>query len=126
VREGCIGETIAALQARLGAAYAQDARVRGSLEQIAEDEARHALLAWRFVAWAIAQGGEPVRAAVVRAFSSALVDHRRELSDDELAPTPNRSLWRSHGRLTAADRVHVRAHAMTTVVLPCAAALLSQ
>jgi len=64
VREGCIGETLAALHAGVRAQAAVDPVVRAVLERIAEDESRHAELAWRFVRWAVAHGGEVVRASV--------------------------------------------------------------
>ena len=41
---------------------------RDAATQIADDEARHAELAWRFVAWAIATGGKATRALVAQAF----------------------------------------------------------
>jgi hypothetical protein len=69
VREGCIGETLAALQAAEQLAHATDPAVRAALTTIAEDEAAHAELAWRAVTWALAQGGEPVRCAVAAAFA---------------------------------------------------------
>ena len=72
VKEGCIGETLAAVQAAEQLDAAGDPAVREALAAIAADEARHAELAWRFVAWAIETGGEAVRLAVADAFASAL------------------------------------------------------
>ncbi len=57
--EGCVGEVMAALEAREALEYAQEPAVRAALETIARDEARHAELAWRTVAWALA--AEPPR-----------------------------------------------------------------
>jgi hypothetical protein len=51
VREGCIGETLAALEAEATLAHAMDPAVRSALTIIARDEQEHALLAWRFIAW---------------------------------------------------------------------------
>jgi hypothetical protein len=53
--EGCLGETSAALEAAWAADDATDPIVREALERIATDEARHAALAFEFVAWAAAQ-----------------------------------------------------------------------
>jgi len=50
VREGCVGETTASLSAAAQLDRASDTKVRVTLTAIAEDEARHAELAWRFVA----------------------------------------------------------------------------
>lgn len=68
VREGCLGETLGAALAAEQAAQATDPEIRALLTRIAEDEARHAALSWRIVAWAMAAGGAPVRAAVAAAF----------------------------------------------------------
>jgi hypothetical protein len=72
VTEGCVGETLAAMQAAEGLEEATDPAVRDALTVIAEDESRHAALAYRFVAWAVEAGGERVRVAVERAFAEAL------------------------------------------------------
>ena len=53
INEGCIGETISAVRAQLGAHYAKQPMVKDSLETIAADEANHAQLAWNTVQWAI-------------------------------------------------------------------------
>jgi hypothetical protein len=58
VREGCIGETRAALDAKWAAAQCRDPVVRGVLERIASDELRHAALAWRVAAWMIGKRPE--------------------------------------------------------------------
>jgi hypothetical protein len=54
--EGCIGEMLAAVEARELALAAVDPVVRQTLARIAEDESRHALLAWRFLGWALVRG----------------------------------------------------------------------
>jgi hypothetical protein len=72
VKEGCVGETLAAVQATEQLAVATDPAVRALLTEIVRDEAKHAELAWRFVAWAIETGGQRVQKAVVQAFAEAL------------------------------------------------------
>jgi hypothetical protein len=72
VKEGCVGETLAAIQASAQHEAATDPAVRAALVVIAADEARHAELAWRTVAWAVAEGGAEVRRAVRAAFDEAL------------------------------------------------------
>ena len=51
-RDGCIGELAAALRLRRSAATAADDVERDALLRIADDEERHAELAWAIVAWA--------------------------------------------------------------------------
>lgn len=58
--EGCVGETIAALEAAEAYEHATDPDVRAALHRIRQDELAHATLAWRFVAWAIARGGRDI------------------------------------------------------------------
>lgn len=53
--EGCIGETVAALEAAHARDTSSDPGVRSVLARIAEDEAQHAELAFRFVSWAMPQ-----------------------------------------------------------------------
>jgi hypothetical protein len=117
-REGCIDETSAALQVAEQLAAAQDPAVRAALAIIAEDEARHAELAWRTVAWALRVGGAPVRAAVAEVFAG--------LTDD-LPPTRNERenpALAAHGRLSPARQEAVAIHARTHVIGPSARALL--
>ena len=51
IKEGCIGETLAAIEAHYRQHLAQDHDVKGALKVIAEDETKHAKLAWDTVAW---------------------------------------------------------------------------
>ncbi|NMO16758.1 ferritin-like domain-containing protein [Pyxidicoccus fallax] len=51
-KEGCVRETFGAVVAGWQARAAEDARVREEFERIAEDELRHAELAWAVDAWA--------------------------------------------------------------------------
>lgn len=63
VREGMIGETLAALEVRAAAELAEPPALRAALATIADEESRHAELAYAFAAWAI--GREPELAAVI-------------------------------------------------------------
>lgn len=53
--DGCVGETVAAYEAACEAEVEHDPAVAAVLAKIAEDEARHAELAWQIVAWCVAQ-----------------------------------------------------------------------
>ena len=68
-RDGCIAETLSALQMAEARDRATDARERAVLQGIAADEARHAALAWQALRWAIDRGGAPVRQAVAAVFA---------------------------------------------------------
>jgi hypothetical protein len=121
--EGCVGETLGALLAEEQAARATDPIARTILKRIARDEARHAELAWRFVAWAVARGGSEVaravRAAIRRATKATLAMEIRPLRADAAA-------WSAHGRLTCAESRAVAARGIAEIVEPAARALGSQ
>lgn len=63
-REGCVEETAGAVIARELAESEGHPGVRAVLARIADDEERHAELAWRTLAWALAAGGDEVRRAL--------------------------------------------------------------
>ncbi len=94
--EGCVGETIATLIAERSLAVATDEAVRSTLRVIAEDEARHAALAWRTIAWALGQGGAPV----AEMLHGLLQRAPRVDGGLGLRPSPRSSaLLQAHGRL---------------------------
>ena len=65
ISEGCIGETVAALEALEDADRAADPVVKNALLRIAHDERNHAELAYRFVRWAFGQCSEEERQALI-------------------------------------------------------------
>lgn len=65
---GCVNEAIAALEARDASDAATDPAIRAALATIADDEARHAELAWRTLAW------------IVRAHPSCVPDLERAIA----------------------------------------------
>ncbi|MDI3282419.1 hypothetical protein [Polyangium sp. 15x6] len=69
--EGCVREAFGALVARWQAAFARDAEVRVAMAQIADDEARHAALAYAIDAWARRRLGPAARARVEAARQKA-------------------------------------------------------
>ncbi|WP_437554566.1 hypothetical protein WME97_21745 [Sorangium sp. So ce367] len=72
--------------------------------------------------WAVARGGEPVRAAVARAFDEALAVRGAHLGE---RAGIDAAAWRDHGRLTEAERARCHLEAVRDVIAPCADALLS-
>jgi len=51
IREGCIEETLAAIEAHFRADHSEDLEIKQVLKEIAQDETKHAQLAWDTVAW---------------------------------------------------------------------------
>ncbi|TPV92424.1 MAG: ferritin-like domain-containing protein [Myxococcales bacterium FL481] len=75
VREGCLGETVGACLAELAVTRCSDERAAAALEEVAQDEARHAALSWEIAAWLIQMGGDEVRAAVATELQQPLEVH---------------------------------------------------
>jgi hypothetical protein len=121
VAEGCVGETLGALMAAEQVELATDPDVKRVLGKIARDEARHAELAWKFLAWALRTGGKPVEAAARIAF-------QRTIDDLERMPVVDYGVdiatWHAHGRMTCAEARELSRNGIAHVVLPCLDALL--
>lgn len=77
--EGCVRETFGALVGAFQAEAAQDPEVARAMIEIAEDEARHAALAWQIAAWAEPQLSDAGRARVRTAQKDAVAALRAEL-----------------------------------------------
>lgn len=122
VREGCIGETVSALEASEAAEHCVDTPTRLVLERIAREEAAHAELAWRFVAWALGRAGSSLIERVRSTFAAELA---RPAEHD--APTSLHDLTLlAFGVVTPAEREKLRRRALSETVLPCADVLLSK
>jgi len=118
--EGCIGETVAALEAREALAHASEPAVCALLARIADDEARHAELAWRFLKWALPRCDRVLPGRLSRALASEI--------DASPSPAPAaetlQAALRAHGVLTDAERSALRRSALRNAVAPCLRALL--
>jgi hypothetical protein len=75
IAEGCFGETGAALDALEAAESASDPVIRAAYTQIAQDEQRHAELAFQFVRWALTHSGDSVRGRIQAALSAPELSH---------------------------------------------------
>ena len=121
--EGCIGETIAAVEARETARRVSDPVLERVLSQIGSDESRHAALAWRFVHWALATSEDGaglvarLRLELSRAIAAASAD-----SCTTPATGAEEDALR-HGLAPDAFRASLRQAAIADIVLPCLEAL---
>ncbi|MDI3288038.1 ferritin-like domain-containing protein [Polyangium sp. 15x6] len=120
VVEGAVGETLAAVLASEQAERASDPAVRQVLTGIAEDESRHAELAFRVLAFAIAAGGAPVRDAVAQAFHDAAA----RLPPPPPEPPLPADVAAAHGHVPRGDARAAFVRAMDDVVLPLGRALV--
>ncbi len=122
IREGCIGETLAAFEAREAATQATDPSVRATLAKIAADEQRHAEMAWQFVQWALVDEAAVARARAT--FVAAIAEVRLGVERD--AHDVGAPELRAHGVVDAPLRAQIWGEGLRAVIEPCAAALLER
>lgn len=123
VREGCIGETVAAVEAAEALAHCTVTAVRAVLERVVHDETSHAELAWRFVRWALDVASPTEQSAIVDLLRSALAD---EIAAARAFDAPASRLdgdLLAGGILPDAHRVELRQRVLIDVVSPCIDAL---
>lgn len=122
--EGCVGETVAALEAAEACSRATEPAVVAVLEKVQVDEQRHAELAWRFVRWALETGGAEARAAASETFARALGEATAPVAQESAAASDEaRAL--AFGRLPERLRSELRRRVLREVVGPCAERLLT-
>jgi hypothetical protein len=123
--EGCVGETIAALVAERAGERTRDPAVRATLRVIAEDEARHAALAWRTIAWAVHAGGATVETALRRLLERPPVIDAPDPMDVATRAALGRA-WGEHGRLDDVALSHAVADAWQDIIGPMLRGVLGQ
>jgi len=122
IREGCVGETVAALEAAELGASVRDPALRRTLSAIAADEKRHAELAWRFVIWACER--QPAIRHVV-SLELAAIENELTTESPPTTSAADRDLA-ADGVLSSALERCVRRAALTDAVLPGLRSLLSR
>lgn len=91
--EGCVRETFGALVAAYQAQTAADKEICAAMTTIADDETRHAALAWRISAWAETQLSETECAQIAAAQSFAVAALRAELAGSFSEDVYNEAGW---------------------------------
>jgi hypothetical protein len=109
--DGCINETVAAFEAELASDTAADPCVAHTLRRIADDEKRHAQLAWQILAWCVRTSPRPL-----------LADLRAALpvTTTTTATGPDLAI---HGVLSDDTLANLRSDVLRDVVAPCLEAL---
>lgn len=120
VREGCIGETVASLEAGEASAACNDPVVAAVLSGIAEDESAHAELAWRTARWVVDTFGSAARGALISELS--LVEAELRLGPPSPAGELDAAMMRN-GIATGATRAVLRREALGRAIAPCLRAL---
>ena len=111
---GCVAETIASAEAAVAASLCEDPALARILREIADDEARHAALAWRIARWIVSTQPE-LRSLVRPTLARALEAAARRPVRDVGAPR--------QGLLGAAERRDVIARVRDEVIAPVTEAL---
>jgi hypothetical protein len=121
VHEGCVGETLGAAEARMLATLAEHPLLAALLGRVAEDEQRHAALAWRTLAWLLAHHGERARVAALTAAALAEAELRAADPEDDA-----RVLAPGWGLVAAATRRACHRKTFAEVVRPVLTAVLGR
>lgn len=117
IEEACVGEAIGVAEALAFADGAKDPVIAEVLSRVAEEEQRHAALAWRALAWMLNGADDQTLALARDTFQNAMATMRR----DPIVAGP---VSREHGLWSGAQIGEVRRKALDEVVAPCAQALL--
>lgn len=123
ILEGCVGETVAAMEAREALEQVRDPALRFVLAEIARDESEHALLAWRTVTWMLEAFGERASGLVERVMSE--LASQRACSGGEPPSSEDERLL-AVGYVSDSVRAELRRQAIDGVVLRGLAAALDR
>ena len=121
LREGCIGETAASLEALAAAEVASDSAVKQALTRIARDELSHAELAFKFLRWALTLASVEERHDLAREAARQLADFEHHARSGGSARTHD--LLASHGLISGDALRAIHLAAARDVTRPLLAAL---
>ena len=117
IKEACVNETISAAICQAAGEAATDAFIKQALMNIAEDEQRHATLAWRTVRWMLEQHPQ-LKELAANTFEEAMAQPWASSAETTGELTP----W---GVMSRAQEQAVANKVMRRVVRPCVEALLN-
>lgn len=118
IEEACVGETLGAAEALALAGLVRDPALRAVHGRIAEDEGRHAELAWKSLRFLLASADEATKNEARAAFARAM-----KAASMEPPPRPG-PISREHGLLSSQELAEIRGQALREVVRPCMETLL--
>jgi len=118
VREGCIAETVSAWHVRVAASHAADERLAAALERVAEQEMDHAILAWRFLAWAMERATPALRVQVAQLLSEP---HLHAPRGAQTPAAVDEGVLLAHGILSPERHAAETERALLELVVPTAA-----
>jgi hypothetical protein len=116
IEEACVGETLGVAEAMAAAESARVPAVRVVLERIADDELRHAQLAWRSLAWLLREADD-----ADRAWAQALLERAIEAVGE--ASVSSGTHRPADGILGGSARARLHREASSRVLAPLSRAL---
>lgn len=116
--DGCVAETLASLEARHEASLNREPALARALAEIAEDEARHAELAFAVVSWALSVASENEHEQIRGAIQITLAELADTKETVVIEPVA--------GRLSSDERGALRQRAIALVIAPALGALLDR
>ena len=124
IQEGCIEETISAVEAHIGAYMAQEPSIKNALSQIAMDETRHAQFAWETIQWMVRRFPD-VQSFVTETFRTEVKDRTLALEKSSLLKEASNceesdinDAYRSNGIIVTSDRNVVRRVSIEDIIKP--------
>ena len=129
IKEGCIEETIGAIEARFRAHHAEDPAIKAALTQLALDETNHAQYAWETLEW-IMEKYPDIRGYVKETFRIELERNlqtfecksgRSDLPSicaKDCSDSEEKKMFRNYGLLVEEDRDRLRESGVRDVIEP--------
>jgi len=115
INEACIGETLGAAELYAAADACIDTSLAARLRAVADDEAKHAALAWRTVRWILADVAPELRDEAVAALRD-VADRAAAAASDDAATAPHLPAW---GVFGGAARAAAHRATLAAVIAPC-------
>ena len=119
ILEGCFEETVSAAYAQVALERVKEPSIRAVLARIADDESKHADLAWRFVNWTL-QTFPELKPTAQECFTLALTKPLVTEKEDDWA------LLEAYGQLLPDTKRKARETTLQDIILPRVVALLGR
>ena len=132
IQDGCIEETLSAIEAHFTAYHAKDDAVKATLTQIASDETKHAQLAWDTIIWITKKYSEyqplvkETFHAELERLHSLLTDDKQLLYSDRCSDFRKDDYFQAYGILPHSNKNKLRQAGIRDVIEPIYNAGLDQ
>ena len=124
IHEGCIEESLAAIEAHFRAKIAEDFAIKTTLKEIADDETKHAKLAWDTITWILRNN--PSHHTFVQNYFQDELEKQMLKSNDYDSPPPmttcndygNYEYLNKFGIIGSSDRKTINRFGITKIIKP--------